>query len=115
MPFAKCFSFHSKTVRQADSKLGNLQNLVAKGKQWHEMIPYGAESPLPPPQAPAHSQRTPEMDTFLPNSRDACCQVLEPIPSVRVHTYTKVFSKPAVDVYCFPSPQLAVKHLIQQL
>lgn len=101
-----------KTVKQADSKPAIYRIWLQRGKSGIKRFLVEDSPPLP--QAPAQNRRPLQMDTFLLNSRDAGCKVLKSTP-VCVCTHTQVFSKPAVEVYCFPSPQLAVKHLIQQL
>lgn len=92
----------------------NLQYLAAKGKKWHEMIPYREGSPLPLPQAPGQNQRTPKWTPSFWIAETLAASYLNQ-PQVCLCTHTKVFSKPAAAVYCFPSRQLAVKLLIQQL
>ena len=113
MPFAKCLFFHIKTVRQAESKPAICRIWLQRrsGMKWFLL----EESPSFPCSKPQPKTREPFR--WTPSFWTAVMLVARYSNQLQVCmcTHTKVFSKPAVDVYCFPSPQLAVKHLIQQL
>lgn len=76
------------------------------------MIPYRWKPPLSPAPSPIPKPENP-LDGHLPSEQQR--YLLQGTNQTEACTHTKVFSKPSVDIYCFPSPQLAVKHLIQQL
>lgn len=106
---------HKKSVRQADSKPAICRIWLERGRsgmKWFltKEIPLSPASSLSPkPENPSDGHLPSEQPRWLLQGSQINTEC------VCACAHTKVFSKPAVDVYSFPSPQLAVKHLIQQL
>lgn len=115
MPFPKlCFFsfFHAKPVKQADPNLAICKNCLQRRSSIKWFLT--DENPLFP--CPKPPTKTRECFRWTPSFWTAeIFAARYQLQSKCACTHTKVFSKPSVDIYCFPSPQLAVKHLIQQL
>lgn len=111
MPFAQYCFFPCKTSKTGRPQPCNLQKLSARSS-----IKWFLTDESPPFPCPKPHTKTREPFRWTPSlwTAEIFAATYQTKPKCMC-THTKVFSKPSVDIYCFPSPQLAVKHLIQQL